>query len=151
MGRSQETFRKKGVREKKEKKRREKEKKRLARKEEKEKGGSADDMIAYVDEKGMISSEPPDPEEKEEIKAESIEISVPKKDPRDKPDPVRSGKLYYFNDSKGFGFIQDSETREEVFVHINNMIDEISENDLVRFEVEMGPRGPNAVNVKLLE
>ena len=60
MGRSQETFNKKDVRSRKEKKRKEKEAKRLARKEN-EKKGSLDDMIAYVDENGMLTSEPPDP------------------------------------------------------------------------------------------
>ena len=58
MGRTQETFNKKEVRNKKEKKRKEKEKKKLARK-EKEKAGGLDDMIAYVDEHGNLSSTPP--------------------------------------------------------------------------------------------
>ncbi|MEA1886960.1 MAG: hypothetical protein U9N72_07110 [Bacteroidota bacterium] len=73
MGRSQETFRKKGIREKKAKKRKEKEEKRLARKENQKKSG-LDDMIAYVDEKGVISSTPPDKAEKEKIDPEDIEI-----------------------------------------------------------------------------
>ena len=60
MGRSQETFHKKEVRNKKEKKRKEKEAKKLARREH-EKKGSLDDMIAYVDENGMITDTPPDP------------------------------------------------------------------------------------------
>ena len=60
MGRSQESFNKKEVRKKKEKKRQDKEKKRLARKEG-EKKNSLDDMIAYVDENGMITDTPPDP------------------------------------------------------------------------------------------
>ena len=71
MGRSQESFNKKEVRSRKEKKRKEKEKKRLAKKEG-EKGGN--DMIAYVDEHGNITSTPPDPTQKEEIEAEDIEV-----------------------------------------------------------------------------
>jgi len=70
MGRSQETFNKKEIRNKKEKKRKEKEKKRLARKELEKSGSSLDDMIAYVDENGMLTSTPPDPSKKTEIKAE---------------------------------------------------------------------------------
>ena len=50
---------------------------------------------------------------------------------------------------KGYGFIKDSETKESVFVHVNNLIDEIKEGNLVSFEVEMGQKGPTAVKVKL--
>ena len=150
MGRAQETFNKKDVRNKKEKKRKEKEKKRLARKES-EKKGSLEDMIAYVDENGMITSTPPDATKKKEIKAENIEVSVPKREEIDLTDTIRKGIITYFNDSKGFGFIKDSETKESVFVHINNVLEEIKENNVVVFEVEMGPKGPAAINVKLFK
>ncbi len=149
MGRSQESFHKKEVRNKKEKKRKEKEKKRLARKEN-EKSGSLDDMIAYVDENGNITDTPPDPTEKEEVKLEDIEVSVPKADPNDQADPVRKGIVSFFNESKGYGFIRDAETRESVFVHVNNVLEDIKEGNLVSFEVEMGPKGPAAVNVKIV-
>ncbi len=149
MGRSQESFHKKEVRNKKEKKRKEKEKKRLARKEN-EKSGSLDDMIAYVDENGNITDTPPDPTEKEEVKLEDIEVSVPKADPNDQADPVRKGTVSFFNESKGYGFIRDAETRESVFVHVNNVLEDIKEGNLVSFEVEMGPKGPAAVNVKIV-
>lgn len=151
MGRSQDTFNKKEVRNKKEKKRKEKEKKRLARKES-DKKGSFDDMIAYVDEDGNITSEAPDPtKKKEELKLEDIEIGVPSRDNAEKEDPIRKGTVSFFNDSKGFGFIKDSETKEGVFVHINNVIGEIKEGNLVNFEVEMGHKGPTAVKVKILK
>jgi cold shock CspA family protein len=149
MGRSQETFNKKDVRNKKEKKRKEKEQKRLAKK-EKEKQ-SLDDMIAYVDENGVITSTPPDPSKKEEIEAENIEIGVPKKDADEELDPVRKGVVTFFNDSKGYGFIKDMETKESVFVHVNNLLEEIKENNIVSFEVEMGPKGATAVKVKIFK
>jgi len=148
MGRSQETFNKKEVRSKKEKKRKEKEQKRLARKEN-EKKGSLDDMIAYVDENGMISSTPPDPNKRTTIKTEDIEISIPRQDKSQRSDPIRSGVVSFFNDSKGYGFIRDTITKESVFVHINNVLEDIKEGNLVSFEVEMGQKGPTAVNVKL--
>lgn len=148
MGRSQETFNKKEVRNKKEKKRKDKEKKRLARKEGEK--GSLDDMIAYVDENGMISSEPPDPTKKKNIKAEDIEIGVPTRETVEL-DPIRKGIVSFFNDSKGYGFIKDSETKESVFVHINNVLDEIREGNIVSFEVEMGAKGPSAIRVKLFK
>lgn len=148
MGRSQETFNKKEVRNNKEKKRKEKQKKRLARKDG-DKKGSLDDMIAYVDENGMISDTPPDPTKKKDVKLEDIEIGVPKRDESDAPDPIRKGTVSFFNDSKGYGFIKDSETKESVFVHVNNTIDEIKEGNLVSYEVEMGQKGPTAVRVTI--
>jgi len=150
MGRSQETFNKKEVRNKKEKKRKDKEKKRLARKENEKKGG-LDDMIAYVDENGMISDTPPDPSKKKVIKAENIDLNVPKRETVDLTASVRKGIVTFFNDSKGYGFIKDTETQESVFVHINNTIEEIKENNVVSFEVEMGPKGLAAINVKLFK
>ena len=150
MGRSQETFNKKEVRNKKEKKRKEKEKKRLARKEN-EKSGNLDDMIAYVDENGMLTSEPPDPTKKKKAKLEDIEISVPKRDSSMDPDPIRKGIVSFFNDSKGYGFIRDMETQESIFVHINNVIDEIKEGNVVNFEVEKGQKGLAATGVKLFK
>lgn len=148
MARAQETFNKKDVRSKKEKKRKEKEAKKLAKKEQ-EKSGALEDMMAYVDEFGNISSTPPDPTKKKvEIKAENIEIGVPKQEKVELTDTKRKGVVTFFNDAKGFGFIKDSETQESVFVHINNVVGEIKENNMVVFEVEMGPKGPTAVNVE---
>jgi len=147
MGRSQETFNKKDVRSKKEKKRKEKEKKRLARKEGEK--SSPDDMIAYVDENGNITSTPPDPGKKKEINPDDIQIGTPKSDSIMDLDPIRNGLVEYFDSSKGYGFIRDTETRESIFVHSNNTLDEIGKGSEVTFEVEMGPKGPNAVNVKL--
>jgi cold shock CspA family protein len=146
MGRSQETFNKKEVRNKKEKKRKDKEKRKLARKEG-EKKSSLDDMIAYVDENGVLTSTPPDPTKKKVIKAEDIEIGVPSR-VDEEIDPIRKGTVSFFNDSKGYGFIRDNETKESVFVHINNVLEDITEGNLVSFEVEMGQKGPTAVRVK---
>ncbi|WP_010661934.1 cold-shock protein [Marinilabilia salmonicolor] len=152
MGRSQESFNKKEVRNKKEKKRKEKEQKRLARKEGGDKKNSLDDMIAYVDEHGNITSTPPDPDKKkEEIDVDDIQISVPKKSEQEEEDPIRKGTVNAFFDSKGFGFIKDLETKESVFFHVSNVVDEVIEGNLVSYEVEMGPKGPVAVNVKQIK
>lgn len=149
MGRSQESFNKKEVRNKKEKKRKEKEKKRLARKDSEK--ASLDDMIAYVDENGMITSTRPDPSKKIEIKVEDIEISIPNRDSLEPIDPIRKGVVTFFNDSKGYGFIKDLVTHESVFVHANNLLEDIKENNIVNFEVGMGPKGPAASQVKLFK
>ncbi|WP_291862568.1 cold-shock protein [Marinilabilia sp.] len=151
MGRSQESFNKKEVRNKKEKKRKEKEQKRLARKDG-DKSGNLDDMIAYVDEHGNLSSTPPDPtKKKEEIDVDAIQISVPKRSEEDEEDPIRKGTVNAFFDSKGFGFIKDIETKESVFFHVSNVVDDVIEGNLVSYEVEMGPKGPVAVNVKQIK
>ncbi len=148
MGRSQESFNKKEVRNKKDKKRKDKAAKKLSRKDG-EKKSSLEDMIAYVDENGMLSSAPPEPgKKKTEIKLEDIEVSVPRGSAIEE-DPIKKGLVSFFNDSKGFGFIKNIDTKQDVFVHINNVEGEIKEGNLVTYEVEMGQRGPSAVNVKL--
>jgi cold shock CspA family protein len=148
MGKSHESFSKKDVRTKKEKKRKEKEKKRLARKEN-EKPGSLDDMIAYVDEYGMITSTTPVAGKKVETNLEDIQISIPKKENILDTDPIRKGIVSFFNATKGFGFIRDLKNGKEYFVHINNVSGEIHDGSAVSFEVGSGPKGPMAVNVKV--
>ena len=148
MGRSQETFGKKEREKKKAKKRKEKEEARLARKEEGK--SSWDDMIAYVDENGMITDTPPDPTKKKEvIKAEDIVLGIPQKDDSD-VDPVRNGTVTFFNHDKGYGFIKDSDNQESIFVHINNVTEEISEGNRVSFEIQPGMKGPEATKVKVI-
>ncbi len=149
MGRSKETFNKKEVQKKKAKKRQDKEKKRLAKKESETKGGM-DDMIAYVDEYGRITDTPPE-HERTKVKAKDIEIGVPKKSDLPEEDPVRKGTVSFFNDSKGYGFIRDSETKESIFVHVNNVLEEIKEGNLVSFEVEKGQKGLAATKVKIIK
>ena len=149
MGKSQETSNKKEVKNKKEKKRKEKAKKRLIKKETGK--SSFDDMIAYVDEFGMISATPPDPSKKIQVEANAIETSVTKNDPAKKPDYVRKGVVTFFNDSKGFGFIRDMENKQSVFVHANNLQEPIKENNIVSFEIGKGPKGSTALNVKLFK
>jgi cold shock CspA family protein len=149
MSRSQESFNKKEVRNKKEKKRKEKEKKRQERKEQGKKS-NLDDMIAYVDENGNITDTPPDPDQKTEIDPKDIEISpAGRKD--EEPDPIRKGTIAFYNEQKGFGFINDSITKERVFFHVNNTEEEVKEGNLVSYEVEQGPRGLSATHVKQLK
>ena len=147
MGRSQESFNKKNVRSRKEKKRKEKEEKRISRKEG-EKKSSLDDMIAYVDEHGRILDAPPDTTDKEEINAEDIVLGAAQIDDDGEDSKIRKGVVSYYNDSKGYGFIKDLETKHSIFVHVNNTEDEISEGNLVTFEIGAGQKGPAAMNVK---
>lgn len=61
---------------------------------------------------------------------------------------MKTGKVKFFNVTKGFGFIKVDDTGEEVFVHASGLIDQIKEDDAVTFEVTEGKKGTNAVNVK---
>jgi cold shock CspA family protein len=108
-------------------------------------------MLAYLDENGNLSSKPPDPRKKITINVEDIEIGVPKQQALNPEDLIRTGIVTFFNDAKGYGFIKDLETQESVFVHINSLTEAIKENNKVNFEVEMGPKGANAVNVKMVK
>lgn len=139
---------------------RENEKRKQARRAEKQKKkedrkllgktNSFDDMIAYVDENGVITSTPPELNpNKEEIKQEEILISTPKKEELEAPAVLR-GRIDYFNESKGYGFIKDLDGAEKYFFHVsNNTLTDISENDIVTFDLERGLRGMNAVNIRI--
>lgn len=146
MGKSQETFSKKEKEKKRLKKRQEKAMKREERKANAT-GGGLDEMMAYVDEFGNIVDEPVDLTKKKKVKASSIQIGVPRRDDEDF-DPILEGRLAFFKEDKGYGFIKDLNSEEKYFVHINNMMEEIRENDKVNFEIEKGPRGMNAIRVK---
>ena len=148
MGRSKETFGKKDVRNKQAKKRKEKEKRKLEKKEQ-GKRGNLDDMLAWVDENGMITSTPPDLTQKTKIEAENIVVGVPKAQRR-KNNRIRSGRLKSFDESRGFGFIIDEQTNESVFVHANDCKEPIKTGNRVEFETEKGLKGLKAVNVKVL-
>lgn len=145
-----ETWNKKEREKKKQQQKKEKQEKKKERKEMSKDKKSLDDMLAYLDENGNLSTKPPDPSRKVEIKLEEIEIGVPKQLPVNPEDLIRTGIVTFFNKTKGFGFIKDSATGESVFVHINALSQEIKENNRVSFEVEMGPKGANAVRVKVI-
>lgn len=149
MAKSQESYNKKEVRNRKEKKRKDKEQKRLDRRENAREGSNSfDDMIAYVDENGRITSEPPDPTRRIKVNAADIEVSVPRQESIDPSKFIRKGIITFFNESKGFGFIRDLDNKNSVFVHINDMEEQLAENTKVTFEVEQGVRGQKAVKVK---
>ena len=153
MARSQQTFNKSEKEKKRLKKREEKKKKMEARKAEARVRGKNGIDFAYVDHDGNLTDTPPDPSQKITVAASDIEISIPKSPVGDeaKIDPVRKGKVSYFDTSKGFGFIIDDMNQEKYFTHVSGLIDEINENDRVSFELQKGMKGMNAVKVTLLK
>ncbi|MFA8298780.1 MAG: cold-shock protein [Hyphomicrobiales bacterium] len=62
---------------------------------------------------------------------------------------MKKGKVKFFNETKGFGFIIDDETGKEFFVHVSGLIDKVKQEDDVTYELIEGRKGLNAVNVKL--
>ncbi|MBN9379787.1 MAG: cold shock domain-containing protein [Chitinophagaceae bacterium] len=134
---------------------REKEKQRQKEKQEKRekmeerranqtRGRSLDEMLAYIDEEGNITSTPPDPNKKKEFNVEDIEIGVPKME--EGKERLQEGKIDYFNGSKGFGFIVQSDG-VKLFFHINQTTYPVKEGDIVTYTIERGPKGLNAMGV----
>ena len=149
MAKSKETFGKK----EKEKKKLQKKKEKAQRREERKaaSGKSFEDMIAYTDEFGNIISEPPDPAQKQEVNQDDMIIGARNKGTENKLEKIRTGRVTFFNEGKGYGFIRDLSSQESIFVHTNGLKNPIKENDKVTFETEKGPRGLNAINVTLAE
>lgn len=63
---------------------------------------------------------------------------------------MKKGTVKFFNESKGFGFIIDAETKQDYFVHVSGLVDQISEGDDVEFDLKEGKKGLNAVSVKTI-
>jgi cold shock CspA family protein len=148
MAKSSETFSKKEKEKKRLKKSKDKQEKAQDRKANSNKGKSLEEMFAYVDENGNITSTPPDlTKKKKQINSEDIQIGIARQEavPHD---TVRTGTVTMYNESKGFGFIKDSQTQESIFFHINGLIDPVKEGNNVSFETEQGQKGLNAVKVK---
>lgn len=140
------SFNKKELEKKKQSKKLEKQKR---KEERKANSGNAsfDDMIAYVDEFGVITDTPPDPSQKEKVDLESIAVSTPKKEEVEEV-PLK-GRVEYFSADKGYGFIKDISNTEKYFFHISNAPADIKEGNLVTFELERGKKGMNAVKIVL--
>jgi cold shock CspA family protein len=148
MAKSKETFGKKEKEKKRLKERQDKAEKMQKRQAEAKKGKSLDEMMAYIDENGNISSTPPDPKKMKTFKQEDMQIRVLRQDEMEEVDTTRTGVVSFFNEEKGFGFINDLKSGERVFVHVKQLTEEIKEKDKVTFEVEMGPKGMSAIHVK---
>ena len=146
MAKSQQTFNKTEKEKKRLKKREDKKKKKEARRLE-AKENPKGIQFAYVDHNGQLTDTPPDPNLKVKIDAEDIILGIPKKEEGEQEDPIRNGKVSFYDSSKGFGFIIDTENQEKYFCHVSGLLDDIVENDKVKFELEKGAKGLNAVRV----
>lgn len=137
---------------------RENEKKKQAKRLEKQKSkeerraagtSSFDEMIAWVDEYGNLTTEQPSDDRKHkasEIKLEDIAVSTPKKE--DVVDEPLKGRVEHFNEAKGYGFIKDLASTEKYFFHVSVAPEGIAEGKMVTFELERGDRGLSAVRIQ---
>ena len=141
------SYNKKENEKKKQQKREEKQKRKDERKQSEK--SSFDDMIAYVDENGNVTSTPPEEQIKTEINPEDILISIPQKE-KEEATPLK-GRVEHFNDSKGYGFIKDLASVNKYFFHISNAPEDITEGDIVTFDLEKGNRGMNAIDIVIVE
>ncbi|HWB90859.1 MAG TPA: cold shock domain-containing protein [Puia sp.] len=144
MARSKESSNKREKEKQRQKEKREKREKMEERRANQASGKPLEEMLAYVDENGNLTSTPPDPEKRKEVNAEDIEIGVPKR--KEMEDPLKEGKVDYFDKSKGFGFIIQNDGAK-IFFHINQTTFPVKEGDIVNYTVERGPKGWNAVDV----
>jgi len=145
MAKSKETFGKKEKEKKRLKQRQDKQEKMEERKANAKKGKTLDEMMAYLDENGNLSSTPPDPRKKVVFKQEDMNTGVPV---HEKEEIERQGIVSFFNEAKGYGFIKDLKTQESIFVHTNQLLEPVKENSKVIFQVERGVKGLNAVILK---
>ncbi|MBL7731685.1 MAG: cold shock domain-containing protein [Chitinophagaceae bacterium] len=149
MAKSKETFNKKEKEKQRLKQKQEKKQKQEERKANKKKGTPLEDMMAYVDENGNLSNRPPDERKKVVYNAEDIQIGVPRQE--EMPEVFNTGIVNFFDKSKGFGFIIDQSTRNRIFFHINNLLEDVNESDKVQFLTENGARGLSAVQVSRIK
>lgn len=140
-----ETFSKKEFRSKKAKSKEDKAQKAKDRKINNNKGKGLEDMLAYVDEYGNLSSIPPRESRKVEIDSKDIRIDTR---PIITNDLTRKGRVTFFNQTKGFGFITDDQSKESIFFHINDLLESVKERDSVVYLQDKNAKGYFATSVK---
>jgi cold shock CspA family protein len=144
MAKSKETYSKK----EREKQRQKQKMDKLEKKQERRSSGQAnksfDDMLAYVDENGNLSSSPPSGVKAETLDPEFLYTGIPVREPEE---AEKQGRVDFFNEEKGFGFIIETKTKQRIFVHVSQINEPLREGDLVSFQTERGPKGLTAVQV----
>lgn len=145
-----EFFSKKDREKKKQHARMEKDEKKRERKESSCNGNSLADMMAYVDENGNLTSIPQDPTRKRDFRIDAIQISVPKGTDLNSGQEYEEGVVTFFNEEKGYGFIRDSRTKKNLFVHSKQLLVPIKINDKVHFLITKGIKGPEAIEVSMV-
>jgi len=147
MAKSKETFNKKQKETKRLQKRQQKESRKQERESSKQKGLPLSEMMAYIDENGNLTNTPPEHGAlrhlKRPVNVRNNNVST------EESRHLRTGVVTFFNEAKGFGFIQDLASKERVFMHVSDLVDKVKEQATVHFEVERGERGLSARKIRL--
>jgi cold shock protein len=141
------SFSKKENFKKKQQKQKEKALRREERKENNDKGKSLDEMFMYVDANGQLTSTPPDQDSKQEIDLDNIQLGAA---PIEAEEALKTGIVTFLSE-KGYGFITEDKTKENIFFHNNNCIDPIKKGNKVSFEKEKSPKGFSATEIRLVK
>ncbi|MGI9652225.1 cold shock domain-containing protein [Chryseobacterium sp. RLHN22] len=141
------SFSKKENFKKKAQKAKEKAQKREERKTSNNKGKSLDDMIMYVDANGQLTSTPPDNSNVEEFDINSIQLGAA---PIEAEETVKTGIITFLSE-KGYGFITEDNSKENVFFHTNNATEVLKKGNKVSYEKEKSPKGFSAIDIKIVK
>ncbi|WP_374461861.1 cold shock domain-containing protein [Chryseobacterium taeanense] len=128
-------------------KQKEKALKREERKTSNNKGKSLDDMLMYVDANGQLTSTPPDHAEKAEINIDDIQLGAA---PIEAEEIRKTGIITFFSE-KGYGFITEDKSKENIFFHSNNCAEPVKKGNKVSYEKEKSPKGFSAVDIQLVK
>jgi len=139
------SFSKKENFKKKVQKQKEKAQRREERKTNNNKGKELDDMLVYVDEYGRLTSTPPT--HREEVDLKEIQLGAA---PILEEETQKSG-IVTFMSEKGYGFITENETKENIFFHQNNCTEPVKKGNRVSFEKEKSVKGFSAINIQIIK
>ncbi|SEM42055.1 cold shock domain-containing protein [Chryseobacterium taichungense] len=128
-------------------KQKEKALKREERKTSNNKGKSLDEMLMYVDANGQLTSTPPDHAEKAEINVDDIRLGAA---PIEAEEIRKTGIITFFSE-KGYGFITEDKSKENIFFHSNNCAEPVKKGNKVSYEKEKSPKGFSAVDIQLVK
>lgn len=128
-------------------KKKEKALRREERKESNDKGKSLDDMIMYVDVNGQFTTTPPDKSNNEKIDLGTIQLGAA---PIEAEEIVKNGTVTFLSE-KGYGFITEEKSKENIFFHSNNCEEQVKKGNRVSFEIEKSPKGLAAVDIKVVK
>lgn len=133
------------------KKKLQKKKEKAQRKEERKtnnnKGKDFEEMFSYVDANGQITSTPPNLEDKAVFSLDDIQLGAA---PITKEDPLKTGIVTFLSE-KGYGFITEDNSKENVFFHSNNCAHLVKKGNKVSFEKERSAKGFSAINVQIVK
>lgn len=141
------SFSKKENFKKKQQKAKEKSQKREERKTNNNKGKDLTEMFLYVDANGQLTSTPPDQQDREGVNLEDIQLGAA---PIEAEDVIKTGIVTFLSD-KGYGFITENNTKENIFFHENNCAHEVKKGNKVSFEKEKSPKGFSAINIQVVK